>query len=161
MLPRCLTREARENVKIGAETAGEANETLNFVAHLRRSSQFTAGLLLRGLLCGNKHLLETALCELSGLAMPRVIALVAESKSAGFAVLYRKAQCRSTCCLFLSRVWRRSRNPVVAGRNHRAGKARNARKSRGFLDRSGGIRGGACGSLSIAKALRADCLAAA
>ena len=90
---RCLTREAREkaNVKIAAETAGEANEILNFVAHLRRSGQLTAGLLLRGLLCGNKHLLETALCELSGLAMPRVIGLVAESKSAGFAALYRKA----------------------------------------------------------------------
>jgi uncharacterized protein (DUF2336 family) len=91
---RCLTREAREraNVKIAAETAGEANESLNFVAHLRRSSQLTAGLLLRGLLCGNKHLLETALCELSGLAMPRVMGLVAESKSAGFAALYRKAR---------------------------------------------------------------------
>ncbi|MGA7384357.1 MAG: DUF2336 domain-containing protein, partial [Methylocella sp.] len=63
----------------------------NFVAHLRRSGQLTAGLLLRGLLCGNKHLLETALCELSGLAMPRVMGLVAESKSAGFAALYRKA----------------------------------------------------------------------
>jgi uncharacterized protein (DUF2336 family) len=90
---RCLTREAREraNVKIAAETAGEANEILNFVAHLRRSSQLTAGLLLRGLLCGNKHLLETALCELSGLAMPRVMRLVAEAKSAGFAALYRKA----------------------------------------------------------------------
>jgi uncharacterized protein (DUF2336 family) len=90
---RSLTREAleRANVKIAAETAGEANETLNFVAHLRRSSQLTAGLLLRGLLCGNKHLLETALCELSGLAMPRVMGLVAESKSAGFAALYRKA----------------------------------------------------------------------
>ncbi len=91
---RCLTREAREraNVKIAAETAGEANEILDFVAHLRRSSQLTAGLLLRGLLCGNKHLLETALCELSGLAMPRILGLVAESKSAGFAALYRKAQ---------------------------------------------------------------------
>jgi uncharacterized protein (DUF2336 family) len=90
---RCLTREAREkaNVKIAAETAGEANEILNFVAHLRRSGQLTAGFLLRGLLCGNKHLLETALCELSGLTMPRVMGLVAESKSAGFAALYRKA----------------------------------------------------------------------
>ncbi|HEY4846390.1 MAG TPA: DUF2336 domain-containing protein [Methylocella sp.] len=91
---RCLTREAREraNVKIAAETVGEANEILNFVAHLRRSGQLTAGLLLRGLLCGNKYLLATALCELSGLAMPRVIGLVAESKSAGFVALYRKAQ---------------------------------------------------------------------
>ncbi|MGC2348746.1 MAG: DUF2336 domain-containing protein, partial [Methylocella sp.] len=90
---RCLTREAREraNVKIAAETAGEANGTLNFVAHLRRSGQLTAGLLLRGLLCGNKHLLATALCELSGLTMPRVMGLAAESKNAGFAALYRKA----------------------------------------------------------------------
>jgi uncharacterized protein (DUF2336 family) len=91
---RCLTREAREraNVKIAAETAGEPPESLNFVAHLRRSGQLTAGLLLRGLLCGNKHLLETALSELSGVAMPRVMGLVAESKSAGFAALYRKAK---------------------------------------------------------------------
>jgi uncharacterized protein (DUF2336 family) len=90
---RCLTREAREkaNVKIAAETTGEANEMLNFVAHLRRSGQLTAGLLLRALLCGNKHLLETALCELSGLPMPRVMGLVAESKSAAFAALYRRA----------------------------------------------------------------------
>ncbi len=91
---RCLTREAREraNVKIAAETAGEPTESLDFVAYLRRSGQLTAGLLLRGLLCGNKHLLETALCELSGVAMPRVMGLVAESKSAGFAALYRKAK---------------------------------------------------------------------
>jgi len=90
---RCLTGEAREraNVNIAAETASEANEMLSFVAHLRQSGQLTAGLLLRGLLCGNKHLLETALCELSGVAMPRVTGLVAESKSAGFAALYRKA----------------------------------------------------------------------
>ncbi|PZR90764.1 MAG: hypothetical protein DLM68_04270, partial [Hyphomicrobiales bacterium] len=39
----CLTREAREkaNVKIAAETAGEAKEILNFVAHLRRSGQLS------------------------------------------------------------------------------------------------------------------------
>src|ERR1700730_2533363 len=91
---RCLTRDAREkaNVKIAAQTAGETNEMLSFVAHLRQPGQLTARLLLRGLLCGNKHLLETALCELTGLAMPRVMGLVAESKSAGFAALYRKAQ---------------------------------------------------------------------
>jgi len=90
---RCLTRDAREkaHVKIAAETASEAKEMLSFVAHLRRSGQLTTGLLLRGLLCGNKHLLETALSELTGLAMPRVMGLVAESKRARFAALYRKA----------------------------------------------------------------------
>lgn len=88
-----LAREARERavVKIAAETASETREMMNFVAHLRRCGRLTAGLLLRGLLCGNKYLLELALCELSGVAMPRVIGLVRESKGAGFAALYRKA----------------------------------------------------------------------
>ena len=40
---------------------------------------------------GNKHLLEAALCELTGLPMARVAGFVAESKGAGFAALYRKA----------------------------------------------------------------------
>jgi hypothetical protein len=191
------------------------------------------------LLCGNKHLLETALCELSGLAMPRIMGLVAESKSAGFAALYRKAHmpeqllpafiagleaiAKSGCggpmnarlqgpivdsvlhaCASVNRgeldrliaalrgleaevarrrsprisscqggvsrntglrkrapAAARGKNTNFAVRNHRAGKARNARTSRGLLDRSGDIRGGACGGLSLAKALRAGCLAAA
>jgi uncharacterized protein (DUF2336 family) len=54
-----LTREAceRANVQIAPESACEANGALSFVAHLRSSGQLTAGLLLRGLLCGNRHLL--------------------------------------------------------------------------------------------------------
>lgn len=89
-----LTREAceRANVQIAAESACEANGALSFVAHLRSSGQLTAGLLLRGLLCGNRHLLEAALCELTGVPMARVAGFVAECKSAGFAALYRKAQ---------------------------------------------------------------------
>jgi uncharacterized protein (DUF2336 family) len=88
-----LAIEARERaiVIIAGETASETREMLNFVAHLRRSGQLTAGLLLRGLLCGNKHLLELALYELTGVAIPRVIGLVSESNGAGFAALYRKA----------------------------------------------------------------------
>lgn len=89
-----LTREAceRANVQIAAESACEANGALSFVAHLRISGQLTAGLLLRGLLCGNRHLLEAALCELTGVPMARVTGFVAECKSAGFAALYSKAQ---------------------------------------------------------------------
>ena len=89
-----LTREAceRANVQIAAESACEANGALSFVAHLRSSGQLTAGLLLRGLLCGNRHLLEAALCELTGVSMARVAGFVAECKSAGFAALYSKAQ---------------------------------------------------------------------
>jgi len=89
-----LTREAceRANVQIATESACEANGALSFVAHLRGSGQLTAGLLLRGLLCGNRHLLEAALCELTGVPMARVAGFVAEYKSAGLAALYRKAQ---------------------------------------------------------------------
>lgn len=89
-----LTIAAREkaNVQIAAKSACESQGALNFVAHLRGSGQLTAGLLLRGLLCGNKHLLEAALCELTGLPMARVAGFVAETKGAGFAALYRKAE---------------------------------------------------------------------
>ncbi len=89
----CLMRDARERaiVEIAAETASETKETVNFVAHLRRSKQLTAGLLLRGLLSGNRTLFEIALCELSGLALRRVVAFAAKARSAGFAALYRKA----------------------------------------------------------------------
>jgi uncharacterized protein (DUF2336 family) len=90
----CLTRDARDraNVQIAAESACEANGALTFVAHLRGSGQLTAGLLLRGLLCGNKHLLEAALSELSGMPLDRVAGLAAKSKGARFAALYRKAR---------------------------------------------------------------------
>jgi len=68
------------------------NGALTFVAHLRGSGQLTAGLLLRGLLCGNKRLLEAALAELAGVPIARVAILAAKSRSAGFLALYRKAQ---------------------------------------------------------------------
>lgn len=89
-----LTREAYEkvNVQIATSSTCDANGALNFVAHLRHSGQLTAGLLLRGLLCGNTHLLEAALCELTGKPMARVANVVAGSKSAKFAALYRKAR---------------------------------------------------------------------
>lgn len=88
-----LAREARERaiVEIAARAACEPNEARNLVSYLRRSGQLTAGLLLRSLLCGNKHLFELALCELTGVSMRRVSRLLSGKGSAGFASLYRKA----------------------------------------------------------------------
>lgn len=88
-----LTRDAREkaNLQLAAECACEANGAVTFVAHLRRTGQLTAGLLLRGLLCGNKRLLEAALAELTGVPIARVTDLTSKSKSSKFATLYRKA----------------------------------------------------------------------
>ena len=90
-----LTRDAREkaNVQIAAECACEANGLPAFVAHLRGTGQLTAGLLLRGLLCGNKRLLEAALADLTGVPIARVAILAAKkSKSSKFAALYRRAR---------------------------------------------------------------------
>lgn len=114
----CLTGDVRDraNVQIAAESACEANGALHFVAHLRGSGQLTAGLLLRGLLCGNKHLHVAALCELTEVPMARMAGVVAASKSAGLAALFARPRCQSACCLLLSRAWRRSRNPVSANR---------------------------------------------
>ncbi|MCI0468340.1 MAG: DUF2336 domain-containing protein [Beijerinckiaceae bacterium] len=88
-----LTRDARERVivTIAAETAAETRELMNYVAHLRKTGQLTAGVLLRGLLCGNRRLLEAALCELTGASMARAAKHAANSTSAGFASLYRRA----------------------------------------------------------------------
>jgi uncharacterized protein (DUF2336 family) len=86
-------REAREkaNVIIAVSIESEENGPQKLVTHLRASGQLTAGLVLRALLSGNMSLFEAALCELSGLPMGRVRGLVADSMSAGFAALYRRA----------------------------------------------------------------------
>lgn len=89
----CVIRDARERaiVTTAAAIAGQNGEMTKFVAYLRASCQLTAGLLLRGLLCGNGHLFETALCELSGDSMRRIARLATSRKSAGFAAIYRRA----------------------------------------------------------------------
>jgi uncharacterized protein (DUF2336 family) len=88
-----LIRDAGEQaiVNIAAEIASETREMENLVAHLRRSKQLTAALLLRGLLCGSRSLFEFALRELTGLRLRRVASLVAHEISPGFAALYRRA----------------------------------------------------------------------
>jgi hypothetical protein len=45
---------------------------LTFVTHLRGSGQLTAGLLLRGLLCGNKRLLEAALAVITNIPIKQM-----------------------------------------------------------------------------------------
>src|SRR5262249_19087341 len=66
-----LTRDSREQaiITLAAETAGEMRGMMKLMAHLRHSEQLTAGLLLRGLLCGNRNLFEFALRELTGVRL--------------------------------------------------------------------------------------------
>jgi uncharacterized protein (DUF2336 family) len=79
----------RATVALAAETAYD--EIAALVAHLRRSGQLTAGMILRGLLSGNVVLFEEALAELSGLPLDRVTSYIHDKNLSGFRALYRKA----------------------------------------------------------------------
>lgn len=89
----CVKRDATERaiIKTAGAIAGQAEQMAKLVVHLRNSRQLTARLLLRGLLSGNRHFFEAALCELSGLSLRRTASLAADGRSAGFAALYRRA----------------------------------------------------------------------
>jgi uncharacterized protein (DUF2336 family) len=87
-------REARDraNVVIASDAADNANAGLReLVAHLRRSEQLTASLVLRALLSGHRGLFEAALVELSGLRAEKVAGLLRNYTGAGFAALFTRA----------------------------------------------------------------------
>jgi uncharacterized protein (DUF2336 family) len=90
-----VTREAREsaNIMISAESARDRDHAgaCELVAYLRGSGQLTAGLILRSLLSGHSTLFEAALCELSGMPARRVVGLIRDFRSTGFAALYNRA----------------------------------------------------------------------
>ncbi|MBX6327423.1 MAG: DUF2336 domain-containing protein [Pseudolabrys sp.] len=84
-------REACEKatIALAAETPGE--ELGELVAHLRRSGQLTAAVILRALLSGNVAVFEEALAELSGLPVDRVVGFIHDRSLAAFRALYEKA----------------------------------------------------------------------
>src|SRR5579864_4962748 len=59
--------EARDRSAINIAARSRGDDMRGLIAHLRATSQLTAGLILRALLSGNLELFETALSELSGL----------------------------------------------------------------------------------------------
>jgi uncharacterized protein (DUF2336 family) len=61
------------------------------IAHLRATSQLTAGLILRALLSGNLELFETALAELSTLPRARVSSLLLDRGEASLLALLQRA----------------------------------------------------------------------
>lgn len=87
-------REARDraNVVLACDAASDASAGLrDLVAHLRRSEQLTASLVLRALLSGHRALFEAALVELSGLRPEKVAGLLRHFNGAGFAALFSRA----------------------------------------------------------------------
>src|ERR1700744_6388427 len=62
-----ITSEARDRSTLNIAAASRGEEMRGLVAHLRATSQLTAGLILRALLSGNIELFDASLAELSGL----------------------------------------------------------------------------------------------
>jgi uncharacterized protein (DUF2336 family) len=76
---------------IAAGCAAFSEETAALAAYLRVSGQLTAGLALRGLLCGQTGLFAATLVELTGMGPRRVAGLIREPASTAFAAVYDKA----------------------------------------------------------------------
>jgi uncharacterized protein (DUF2336 family) len=89
---RRIAKEACERATVTLAAQVEQGEVRPLVRHLCESGQLTAGLLLRGLLCGNACLFEEALAELSGLSTARVSAIVHDRNGGSFHALYNKAR---------------------------------------------------------------------
>jgi len=86
-----IAGEARDRSTLHIAARSRGDEMRGLVAHLRETSQLTAGLILRALLSGNLELFDAALAELSGLPQARVTALLHDRGAAGLKALLRRA----------------------------------------------------------------------
>lgn len=83
--------EARDRSTVNIAASSRGDDMRGLIAHLRATSQLTAGLILRALLSGNLELFETALAELSGLPRARVSSLLLDRGEASLVALLRRA----------------------------------------------------------------------
>jgi uncharacterized protein (DUF2336 family) len=87
-----VTGEARDRSTVSIAAASRSDDMKGLIAHLRATSQLTAGLILRALLSGNLALFEAALTELSGLPRSRVASLLFDCREASLVALLRRAR---------------------------------------------------------------------
>jgi uncharacterized protein (DUF2336 family) len=86
-----ITGEARDRSTLNIAARSRGEEMRGLVAHLRATSQLTAGLILRALLSGNLELVTYALSELSELPLARVASLLHDRSAAGLHALLKRA----------------------------------------------------------------------
>jgi uncharacterized protein (DUF2336 family) len=86
-----VTDEARDRSTVNIAASSRGDDMHGLIAHLRATSQLTAGLILRALLSGNLELFEAALAELSGLPRARVSSLLLDRGEASLVALLRRA----------------------------------------------------------------------
>ncbi|MGA2996328.1 DUF2336 domain-containing protein [Bradyrhizobium sp.] len=83
--------EARDRSTVNIAASSRGDDMRGLIAHLRATSQLTAGLILRALLSGNLELFEAALAELSGLPRARVSSLLLDRGEASLVALLKRA----------------------------------------------------------------------
>jgi uncharacterized protein (DUF2336 family) len=83
--------EARDRSTVSIAASSRGDDMRGLIAHLRATSQLTAGLILRALLSGNLELFEAALAELSDLPRNRVSALLLDRGEASLVALLKRA----------------------------------------------------------------------
>jgi len=86
-----VASEARDRSTVSIAACSRGEDMRGLIAHLRATSQLTAGLILRALLSGNLELFETALSELSGLPRARVSSLLLDRGEASLVALLQRA----------------------------------------------------------------------
>jgi uncharacterized protein (DUF2336 family) len=86
-----IADEARDRSTLNIAARSRGEEMRGLVAHLRATSQLTAGLILRALLSGNLELVTYALSELSELPLARVASLLHDRSAAGVQALLKRA----------------------------------------------------------------------
>ena len=86
-----VASEARDRSTVNIAACSRGEEMRGLIAHLRATSQLTAGLILRALLSGNLELFETALAELSTLPRARVSSLLLDRGEASLLALLQRA----------------------------------------------------------------------
>lgn len=86
-----IAGEARDRSTVSIAASSQGEDMRGLIAHLRATSQLTAGLILRALLSGNLELFEAALSELSGLPRARVSALLLDRGEASLVALLKRA----------------------------------------------------------------------
>jgi uncharacterized protein (DUF2336 family) len=86
-----LSGEASERATLTLAVSASEDELAELARHLRRSGQLTARLLLRAMVLGHMDLAAALVAELSGIDLARARGMLAGSRGAGFAAVYRKA----------------------------------------------------------------------
>src|SRR5579863_1197773 len=83
--------EARDRSTVSIAASSQGDDMRGLIAHLRATSQLTAGLILRALLSGNLELFEISLAELSDLPQARVSSLLLDRGEASLVALLKRA----------------------------------------------------------------------